>query len=164
MMLELARLLKESSYKPDKTILFVAWAGGERREGLSVVNIMNAKTGFNLLTVEAVIELSGVGSGSGTSIALGEDSSYRLVKLYQSAASRYNVATTTRGRSPHYGHEARPGFGQRSALTLSVSWDGSDQDVHTPRDGPEIIDPQKLQEIGRSTYLTLLVLARETEY
>jgi ABC-type dipeptide/oligopeptide/nickel transport system permease component len=164
MMLELARLLKESPYKPDKTVLFVAWAGGERREGLSVVNIMNAKTGFNLLTVEAVIELSGVGSGSGNSIALGEDSSYRLVKLYQSAASRYNVATTTRGRSPHYGHEARPGFGQRSALTLSVSWDGSDQDVHTPRDAPEIIDPNKLREIGRSTYLTLLVLARETEY
>jgi len=42
-MLELARLLKESPYQPDKTILFVAWAGGERSEGLSVVNILNAR-------------------------------------------------------------------------------------------------------------------------
>ena len=32
MMLEMARLLKESSYQPDKTVLFVAWAGGERQE------------------------------------------------------------------------------------------------------------------------------------
>jgi Zn-dependent M28 family amino/carboxypeptidase len=60
-MLEMARVLKEGPYKPDKTIVFVAWAGGERLEGFSVVNAMSAKVGFNLLNVEAVLELSGVG-------------------------------------------------------------------------------------------------------
>jgi peptide/nickel transport system permease protein len=164
MLLELARLMKASSYKPDKTVLFVAWAGGERAEGLSVVNIMNARPGANEMTVETVVELSGVGYGTGKSIALGEQSSYRLVKLFQEAADRYNLPTTTRGRGPHYGRESRPGFGDRDAMTLSISWDGADDLAHTPQDVFSIIDPHKLYDIGRSTYLTLLVLTRETEY
>ncbi|MBN1452535.1 MAG: ABC transporter permease subunit [Anaerolineales bacterium] len=163
-MLELARLMTESAYKPEKTMIFVAWAGGERGEGLSVVNVMNARPGANQLTVEVVFELSGVGYGSGDSIALGEESSYRLVKLFQSAAGKYNDATTMRGRGPHYGGESGSSFGDRSALTLSVSWDGSDALAHTARDVPAIIDPEKLFQVGRSSLLTLMVLSRETTY
>ena len=163
-LLELARLMSSSIYKPEKTVLFAVWAGGERREGLSVVNTMNARAGTTSMTVEAVIELSGVGYGTGTSIALGETSSYRLVKLFQSAARKYHDAVTTRGRNPHYGFENYPGFGDRRAMTLSISWDGSDDLAHTPRDLPEIIDPQKLTNVGRSTLLTLMVLSREVDY
>jgi hypothetical protein len=164
MMLELARLMKESPYQPEKTVLFVAWAGGERQEGLSVVNVLNARPGASELTVESVIELSGVGYGTGDSINLGNDSSYRLVKLFQEAASRYNLSTTTRGRGPHYGMPLPTAFGGREAMTLSVSWDGSDSLAHTPGDTAAIIDPAKLYDIGSSTYLTLLILCRETEY
>lgn len=163
-MLEVARLLKESPYQPDKTILFVAWAGGERSEGLSIDNILNARPGGNKLTVEAVIELSGVGYGTGTSIALGEGSSYRLVTLFQAAARKYGVTVTTRGRSPHYGREVGPGFGEREALTLSVSWDGSDYLAHTPQDASALMDTENIKAIGRTTYLTILVMSRETEY
>ncbi len=163
-LLELARLLSSSIYKPEKTVLFAVWAGGERREGLSVVNIMNARPGADSLTVEAVIELSGVGEGSGKAIALADTSSYRLTKLFQSAAKKYADATTTRGRNPHYGYESAPGFGDRRAMTLSISWDGSDYLAHTPQDTPDIIDPQKLTRVGRSTLLTLMVLSREQDY
>jgi hypothetical protein len=163
-LLELARLMSSSIYKPEKTVLFAVWAGGERHEGLSVVNIMNARAGASSLTVETVIELSGVGYGTGETIALGDNSSYRLIKLFQSAAKKYNDPTTTRGRSPHYGSENAPGFGDRRAMTLTVSWDGSDDLAHTPHDVPEIIDPQKLSSIGRSTLLTLMILCRELNY
>jgi peptide/nickel transport system permease protein len=163
-LLELARLMKASAYKPKKTVLFVAWAGGERGEGLSIVNVLNARPGAGGLTVEAVIELSGVGYGTGDSIALQDGSSYRLVKLFQSAAEKYNDPTTTRGRSPHYGREIAPGFGDRRALTLSISWDGSDDLAHTQIDMAQIIDPQKLTRTGRATLLTLMVLCREPDY
>jgi hypothetical protein len=103
LMLELARLFSESSYRPKKTIIFIAWAGGERSEGLNVVNAMNARPGASELNIEVVLELSGVGYGTGNAISLGEDSSYRLVKLFQEAASKYNVPTTTRGRGPTMG-------------------------------------------------------------
>jgi peptide/nickel transport system permease protein len=164
MMLEMARLLKESVYKPEKTVLFVAWAGGERAERLTVDNIMNARAGGNHLTVTEVIELSGVGFGVGDSIAMSQESSYRLVQLFQSAADKLGVPTTTRGRNPHYGHEISFQFGERTALTLSLSWDGSDHLAHTIADTPEIIDPDKLQKIGTTTTLVLFVLARETDY
>lgn len=163
-MLEIARVLKGAPYQPKRTVVFVAWAGGERNESLSVSNIMDAKLGFRSLTVEAVIELCGVGAGEGNAIALSQGSSYRLVQLFQSAAGRMGTSTTTRGRGPHYGMLARPGFGGRSALTAYVSWDGSDQTAHMPADTFEAIDPQKLEQVGQTTLLALTVLGREVDY
>ena len=160
-MLEMARVLRQSPYQPKRTVVFVAWAGGERGEGLSIVNVMSAKVGFSSLAVDAVIELSGVGGGDGEGIALGEGSSYRLVQLFQRAASRLGVSATTRGRGPHYGLVTRPGLGDRSALTAYVSWDGSDRLAHTPQDDLAHIDPDRLGQAGRTALLTLLVLSRE---
>ena len=163
-MLEMARVLKEAPYPPKRTVVFVAWAGGERSESLSVSNVMNAKLGFRSLGLEAVIELSGVGAGDGKAIALGQGSSFRLVQLFQKAAGRLGVSTTTRGRGPHYGMFAAPGFGERSALTVYVSWDGSDRTAHTPEDTFEAIDAKKLEQVGQTTLLALTVLSREMNY
>jgi aminopeptidase YwaD len=163
-LLEMARLLKASAYRPDRTILFVVWAGGERGERFSVKSITNARPGGGSLTVTEVIELSGVGYGTGDSIALSEESSFRLVRLFQSAADKLSVPTTTRGRNPHYGREISFQFGERTALTLSVSWDGSDHLAHTVMDTPQIIDPEKLYDVGSTTTLVVFILSRETDY
>jgi peptide/nickel transport system permease protein len=163
-MLEIARALQESAYPPQRTVMFVAWSGGERLEGLSVDNVMSARTGFNNLTVDTVIELHGLGAGSGEGLALGSNSSFRLVRLFQEAASRLGVDTTTRGRGPHYGLPYFPGFGERSGLSIFLSWDGSDDSAHTPVDSYEAIDPVKLRQSGETALLSLLVLSRETSY
>jgi ABC-type dipeptide/oligopeptide/nickel transport system permease component len=163
-MLEIARVLKEAPYPPKRTVVFVAWPDGERYEGLSVSNAMNAHAGLRSLNVETVIELSGVGAGVGEDIALGQGSSYRLVQLFQEAADRMGVSTTTRGRGPHYGMWARPSYGGRSALTAYVSWDGSDRTAHTVEDTFEAIDPKKLGQVGQTTLLAVTVLSRELEY
>jgi peptide/nickel transport system permease protein len=163
-MLELARALKTSPYEPKRTVVFAAWAGGERREGLSVDTMMNAHLGFDQLNVEDVIELSGVGAGDGSSMVLGQNSSYRLVRLFQSAAGRLGYPSTTRGRGPHYGLTILPGFGGREGLSLDISWDGSDRLAHTPQDTVDRIDPQKLKEVGETTLLGLTVLTREINY
>jgi ABC-type dipeptide/oligopeptide/nickel transport system permease component len=164
MMLEMARQMLASPYQPRKTVLFVAWAGGERRESLSLVEIMNAKIGFSSLTPEAVIELSGVGAGTLDQAAIGEGSSFRLIQLFQDAAAEFDLKTTTRGRGPHFNLPAAAAFGGRSATTLALSWDGADATAHTPQDTPEWIDPDKLERLGRSALLTLLILSRETVY
>ena len=163
-LLEMARVLKESPYAPKKTIVFSAWSGGERNQGLSVKDVMNAKKGFGSLTVEAVLELSGMGAGTGDAIQLSEGSSYRLEQLYQTAASRLGNAVTTRGRDPHFGSPTPIGFGGRSGLTLNVSWDGSDATAHTTQDTVEAIDSEKLRKSGQTTLLALMVLSRETDY
>jgi peptide/nickel transport system permease protein len=163
-MLEIARILKESHYAPKRTIVFVAWTGGERSEGLSVTNIMNAKIGFSGLTVESVVELSGTGAGDGDQIAIGEGSSYRLTQLFQKAAGRLNIPTTTRGRGPHHGLETAPGFGGRDALTLHLSWDGSDRTAHTPADTPATLSLDRLRRFGQAALLTISVMGREPVY
>ena len=163
-MLELARALKQSPYRPNKTVVFVAWAGGERNESLSIFNVMAAKIGFSSLHTEAVIEMQGVGGGRGQALALGQGSSFRLVQLFQDAASRLGVATTTRGRDPHFGQPAPPGFGGRSALTIYLSWDGSDAQADTPRDAPDAIELPKLEQAGRTVLLALHTLSREVNY
>jgi peptide/nickel transport system permease protein len=163
-MLEIARNLKRSPYQPKKTVVFVAWTRAERYESLSVSDVMSAKIGFNTLTIEAVIELSGAGAGDGKGIALGQGSSFRMVQLFQAAAERMGVATTTRGRGPHFGLPSRVGFGGRSALSAYVSWDGSDRTAHTAQDTVETIRPEKMKQVGQTTLLALMVLARETNY
>jgi Zn-dependent M28 family amino/carboxypeptidase len=163
-LLELARALKGGAYQPKKTVLFAAWPTGEQYQALNLTDIMNAAGFTGNLTVEAVIELSGVGAGSGNKISLGQDSSYRLVRLYQAAADRFGVGTTTRGRGPHFGVYQYPGLEGRSALSIFASWDGSDQYAHTPADTIDTIDPQKLEKVGQTTLLALTVLSRETDY
>ena len=87
-----------------------------------------------------------------------------MVQLFQKAAGRYGIPTTTRGRGPHFGLPAPSVLGGRDALTLSLSWDGSDRLAHLPQDTAATIDPAKLGAVGQPAYLTLLVLSRETEY
>jgi hypothetical protein len=55
-------------------------------------------------------------------------------------------------------------FGGRDALSLFVSWDGSDRTAHTPADTLAMIVPDKLRQVGQSAMLTLSVLAREPDY
>lgn len=163
-MLELARVLKNGSFSPEKTILFVAWSGGEWGESLSITNILNEASGYNLLTVESVLELSGVGSGSGDAIFLGDGTSYRLMTLFEDAARKTNTRVTSRGRGPHFGTAVESGFGGRTALSAYISWDGSDQTAHSTEDTYENIDPVKLEKLGKTTTLVLTVLSREQDY
>lgn len=163
-MLEVARLIKNSPYFAKKTVVFVAWSGGEWRESLSVKNVMNAKAGFGMLNVEAVIELSGVAGGDGDALLLSSGSSYRLVTLFQQAARRLGVRATTRGRGPHFGYQAVAGFGGRDALSAYVSWEGSDRLAHTLQDTTDNVDARKLRKAGQVISLVVSVLSREVNY
>lgn len=163
-MLEMARVMMEGEYAPKKTVVFIANSGGQRRDLLAVNNAMNAKTGFGLLTVEAIIELSGTGAGTGDEIFLGPGSSYRLVTLYEDAAARTGAKITTRGRGTHFGRRSFSWGNTRTAMSAYISWEGSDWMVNTVHDTIDIIDPDKLQQTGETTLLTLLVLSREVDY
>lgn len=161
-LLEMARTMKESQNPPKKTVLFVAWGTGERGEGLNTKNIFNAMTGLNQLHLEAVLELSGVGSKGGQAIALGSGSSYRLVKLYERAAARLGTNTTTLGQSTH---TTTPiDRGGRTAMTIYVSWDGAAKTAHTWKDDLYNLDPEHILDVGRTTLLELMVMSHEMNY
>ena len=163
-MLEIARVLQAADYEPKRTVVFIAWPEGERYQGLSLTDAMNATTYMRNLIPEAVIELSGVGAGTGESIFLAEGTSFRLTQLFQEAANRVGSSTTTRGRGPHYGIPQYLGFGGRSALSAYVHWDGADDTAHTLEDTIAAIDPEKLDQVGQTTLLAVTVLSRERDY
>lgn len=164
MMLEIARIMKLANYTADKTVMFVAWSSGERYESLSTTGILNASTGFALLNTEAVIELSGVGGGSGQAISISAGSSFRLASLYEEAAEVFQYPITTRGTSPHVGLSQHSSHGGRTALTAFVSWDGSEQWAHTPWDTIDQINPEAIKIIGDTTSLVVSVISREDNY
>jgi hypothetical protein len=75
------------------------------------------------------------------------------------------LKTTTRGRGPHYGIVEDIMVGTpRSAPSLYINWDGSDDTAHTLLDTFENIDPNKLKKSGRLLTLISLILSRETNY
>ncbi|MCJ7513034.1 MAG: M28 family peptidase, partial [Anaerolineales bacterium] len=163
-MLEIARVLEESPVRPLKTVVFVAWPGGDRWESLSVAEVMGAATGFNQLEVETVLEITGVGAGSGDQLALGEGTSYRLAKLFQEIGGKVGVGVTSTGRTTHFGLPTLAPMGGREAASAYLSWDGSDASAHLPSDTLAGIDVEKLRESGEAALLSVFVLSRETEY
>lgn len=163
-MLEIARVLKNGPYPPEKTVVFVAWSPGERGVGFSVVNVMDALPGLSPLTAETVIELTGVGAGEGKSIYLAEGTSFRLTRLFQKAAAEVDASVTNRGQETHAGLIKVQGFGERRATSAFVSWDGSNASAHTPGDVYELIDPEKIRQTGQTVTLVITVLTREANY
>ncbi len=163
-MLEMARMLKSGLYPPEKTVIFIAWSGGEHAEGFSVTNTINDTTAFDAKNVEVVLELSGVGAGDGDALLLGEGSSYRLMKLFQKAAAQMGGQVTNRGRGVHTGIKTIAGFGERKGVSAFLSWEGSDRLAHTAQDTFEQIDQNKIDQTGKITGLVLSIIGREQEY
>lgn len=162
---ETARQLLDSPYAPSRTVVFILWSGAERGEPFAVNDTMGSINGLSDFILNEIVEISGVGAGSGKGISLGGDSSYRLVKLAQQAADRLNIPTTTRGRGPHYGivPEA-PVRLSRNVPSLYFSWDGADETAHTLEDNLLSLDSEKLTKSGQLITLILLVLSRELNY
>lgn len=163
--LELARAIQESPSKPDKTVVFVLWSGAERGLSLTSKEVMNSLPGFNELTIEAIVELSSLGYGDGDKLVIGEDSSYRLYKLFNKAARRVGLDTLVVDQSVRY--HTKPVRGDlmgRQAMTLYAHWENPDRYAHTTQDTWETIDLEKLQQSGRAILLSLQVMIHEEAY
>ena len=164
MMLEIARMWQEQDFRPRRTVIFVAWAGAERRQEADVERFMRAKQGFiGAYRVVAVVELMGVGAGEEDKILLDRSTTDRLTELFQKAAKRSKVEATTRGRGIHDDYSLYP-YPDGDLAQITLTWEGSGVRAHTPADTVENIDPQKLDKMGRTAALGLMVLARETKY
>jgi hypothetical protein len=83
--------------------------------------------------------------------------------LFQDAARRLKVETTTRGRGIHDDYSLYP-YPDGDLAQITLTWEGSGVRAHTPADTVENIDPEKLSKMGRTAALGLMVLARETQY
>jgi hypothetical protein len=163
--LELARAMSASPSKPDKTVVFVLWGGGERGLSLTSKEVMNSLPGFNELTIEAIVELRSLGYGEGKRLVIGEESSYRLYKLFGRAARRLGVDTLDVDHSHRYHPEpVRGDLMGRQAMTLYAHWENPDRYAHTVGDTWETIDLEKIRQAGQTLLLGLQVMTHEESY
>lgn len=163
-MIELIRTLQASGYAPRRSILFVAWSGGERHESVDFPFFLKAARGFEQsYQIVAGLELEGVGAGEGSSMVVWRTSRERLTEVLQKSARQLDAPISTREQGLHADPDmwSAPAPGAPAAV---ISWSGSDLAAHTPDDTPERLDPAKLGHVGRVTALATMVLASDPAY
>jgi hypothetical protein len=164
-MLETARLLVQAEHQPYRTVMFVAWAGEEVRNTPSFWNMLRSRPGWlERYRISSVIELHGVGAGTGDTLLLDGGTRGRLTEAVQEAASRLKVNTTTLGRGIRGVYTHLYPQPDTTIPYIALTWEGSHVTAHTLQDTIENIEPQKLRDAGRTAALAVMYLAHEREY
>jgi ABC-type dipeptide/oligopeptide/nickel transport system permease component/ABC-type lipoprotein export system ATPase subunit len=164
-MLEVARVLKEADYQPRRTIMYVAWAGGELYQPPDFWGILRERPGFlESYRIAAAIDLRMVGEGSGNALLLDRGTSNRLTEALLQAARRSKVSASTLGKGPYGVYEFLYQAPERKIPYIFLTWDGSGDNVHRPEDAIESIQPDKLGDAGRAVALAVMYLGHEKEY
>ncbi|MBI4299868.1 MAG: M28 family peptidase [Chloroflexi bacterium] len=158
----LARLLKESGFRPRRTVIFVAWSGHE--EGLfgsrfyaehPVRPMSKTRLYLNLDTVGqgAAAELEAVPQGAEARSLLDE-----ALDLLKKAGEAPPVSVL--GQPAGASDDST--FRDAGVPALSFEWGGLFEDgrIHTPADTADTVDAAKLKVTGLVSALALLLAAR----
>jgi Zn-dependent M28 family amino/carboxypeptidase len=163
-MLEMVRTLKEQGFRPKRTIMFVAWIGGERHRMVDYPFYLKAHPYFaDAYKIVAGLELEGVGAGTGSSAVIWNTTRERLTEVVQQAARRVRTPLTTREQGLHADRSLWP-YASATVPSATISWSGSDDLAHTPQDTLAHLDPGKLGQVGRMVSLAVMVLANDPAY
>jgi peptide/nickel transport system permease protein len=172
LMLELIRTMQETDYQPNRTFLFVAYAG-EGQEGgewvyPDVSKFLQSKVGFSTsFDVEAVIDIRGVGAGEGEAVLLSTQGSMRLVELFESSATRLGIRTTRSQSQVDISSlfdEDNNNEPAADAPNIGIFWDEWWHTGGTVQDNFETIQVEKLQNVGEVLSLGVMVMGFELNY
>ncbi|MCK4724165.1 MAG: M28 family peptidase, partial [Anaerolineales bacterium] len=89
-MLEAMRILQETDYQPLKSFLFIAYSGEGLEGGNSVAEpdinqFLQASPSFRNFKLEAIVQLRGLGGGTGDRLVISAEGSVRLAKVAEKA-------------------------------------------------------------------------------
>jgi hypothetical protein len=173
LMLETIRTIQESGYQPYKTFLFVAYSaegleGGNAVFPTEATRFLEAKYGFSRsFEVESVIDLRGVGAGTGDGLSITASGSLRLANLIETAADHMDVNVYRTGEPIDMSiiFEERSFLeGGQEAPQVGLSWQGWEELARRPSDTIETISDDKLEQAGQTLSLALMIMGRETQY
>jgi hypothetical protein len=172
-MLEVIRAMKQSNYKPNRTLLFVAYSGEGEEAGGSVMvpevaKLLQAKAGFSTaFEIDAIINVRGLSSDTGDALELLTAGSLRLGNLFEDSARRFSVNTVKAAESLDpsviYQTGSRYDSGEE-ASRIVVTWQGWGIYSNTGADGIEAVSAEQLEESGRTLALALMIAGRELRY
>jgi ABC-type dipeptide/oligopeptide/nickel transport system permease component len=172
-MLETLRTFRESGYQPYRTFLFVAYSGegvegGGKVQAREVEQFLKAKYGFSTeFTVDAVVDLRGLGGPPGERLVITSDGSQRLANVFEYAARLTGVPVLLTGEQLDLDRIFDSGSAEESGQTIpwvSLAWDGWEKTSHLPEDSLESISVESLEQAGKTLNLALMILGREINY
>jgi hypothetical protein len=142
--------------------------GGEPVHQPDVSRFLKARPALSRLELEAVIQLRGVGGGTGKRLEIAAGGSQRLAKLLQSSARHVGVRTT-RARedvdiSVIYRESGSSPQGGTDVPSVRLFWEGWEASSRMPADTLENVSAANLEQAGRTLAMALMVLGREREY
>jgi hypothetical protein len=164
MMLEVARLWQEQELDPRRSVLFVAWGGGQLDDS-GAQKFLADRTSFRHLPANnngtplaprVVLQLDYLGAG-GDTLLIHPQSSTDLRELWVETASDAGIPVTMMAEDTVPQVEVLKA--QRSAW-LSFAWE--DSAVPPSEDLMEYIDAEKLQVIGQAFTRMLTEIVRQT--
>ncbi|MBI2913837.1 MAG: M28 family peptidase [Chloroflexi bacterium] len=160
-LVELARLLKESGFRPAANIVFAAWSGHE--EGLHGSRYYVDHPPFPLAETVLYLNLDTVGQGAADELEAHTGSKARtLVDSALALLSGQGDAPPVRVADSPLGVSDDINFAAAAVPYLSLLWGGLFEDgrIHTPQDTADTVDPAKLEVTGQVAALVLLLAAR----
>lgn len=174
-MLEAVRMMQEADYQPRRSFLFIAYSGegldgGEPVNDPDVNGFLQAKTGFvGRFEPVAIVQLRGLGDGSGDRLEVSSSGSLRLADLFELSARQSGVrpvrAEEAIDMSLIYEEiNASADSGGKQAPVIRLYWEGWEDTSRLPSDTLEQISQENLEKSGRALAMALLALGREIEY
>ncbi len=177
LMLEMLRIWQAVDYQPNRTFLFVAYAGEGYETGHSPEEpfdprtFLKAKAGFlDAFDIDSIVFLRGVGAGDAQVMELDSGGNLRLANVFHDAAGRAHLkARSAREKvdlSVLYANRQRTFFtpGGEIAPTVRISYRGWDRFSGLPEDSIDKIEPDWLAKMGRTISTALMVLGQEEQY
>jgi ABC-type dipeptide/oligopeptide/nickel transport system permease subunit len=172
-MLEALRVMQETDYQPYRSFLFVAYSG-EGLDGGAIVSdpdvnrFLQAKTGFTEFQLEAIVQLRGLGGGSGDRLLVSSGGSLRLADLFESSARQMGVRSVRADEAIDLGvvfeGSTTGGESVQKAPVVRLQWEGWEENSRLPTDTVENISADDLEEAGRALAMALMILGREQNY
>jgi ABC-type dipeptide/oligopeptide/nickel transport system permease subunit len=166
LLLELARLWQDQNLDTRRSVLFMAWGGGELDEP-GVKAFLGDRRNIPRLSNEAMygqfapavlVELDYVGAG-GDTLWIDPSSDTRLAALLEGAATDTGFATSREVKDLPLPRDVVP-----SPRTRWLYFTWSDAGVRPDEDTLTNIDPDRLEKIGEALTLTLTQVVREASY
>lgn len=165
-MLEVARLWQQAELDPRRSVLFIAWGGGNL-EASGMNEFLGDERSFrhlpavasrNRLYPRLVLQLDYVGAG-GDTLLIHPLSNSSLVPLLEESASDAGIAVN---RDPGDAMPPMDRWNAPQSAWLSFAWE--DANVGITEDTLERIDPEKLQALGQVVSHILTQAVRQTNY
>lgn len=166
LLLEMAELWQEQDLEARRSVLFMAWGGGQldhpgAREFLQIDRNLvrpSSRTIYGQFAPVAVFYLDYVGAGSDT-LLIHPDSSSRLRELMEETATEVGIPVSVdRDDLPPF-RDALPDRGNR---WITFAW--SDAEVPPDQDTLNEIETDKLGAVGEAAAWSLIRIVREESY